>query len=104
MLSFLWSLFGNLKTLLFSVGGAIAGLYFLFLKKKTEVQEKVIKEQEYSIKVHEGKENINKQDDVIDKETKDKISEVRDNVESGKTDVEKAEILSDTLDNYFNDH
>jgi len=100
MLSFLWSLFGNVKTLLLGIGGAIVSIYFLFMKKKIEVQEDVIHSQEQAIEVHKKKEEINKQDDVIDKQTEDKIKELEEDVENLPED-QAAKKVSDALNGYF---
>lgn len=100
MLSFLWNLFGNVKTLLLGLGGAIASIWLLFLKRKVKVQEDVIHHQEDVIKVHQKKEEIHKKDEEIDKQTEDKIKELEEDVENLPED-QAAKEVSDALNDYF---
>jgi hypothetical protein len=96
----IWNLFGNFKTLLIGLGGAIASLYLILLKRKVKVQDDVIHNQEDAIEVHKKKDEIYKQDQEIDKKTQNKIDEVRENVEE-LPDEQAAQKVSDSLNDFF---
>jgi hypothetical protein len=100
MFDFFWSMFGNVKTLLIGIGGAIASIWFLLLKRKVKVQEDVIHHQERVIEVHQKKEEVHKKDEEIDKQTEDKIKELEENVENLPED-QAAQKVADSLNDYF---
>lgn len=101
MWNLIWSLFGNVKTLLIGIGGAIASIWLLLLKRKVKVQEDVIHSQETAIEVHKKKDEVHKQDQEIDKKTQDKINEVREDVEELPED-QAAQKVADSLNDFFN--
>jgi tRNA(Glu) U13 pseudouridine synthase TruD len=101
-MSTILSLIGNLWPIILGAIGLVVLLWNRIMKKRLEEQGRTIEELRNAEQVHQAKEDIHKKDDQIDQQVDDRVDELEDKIQ-GKPEQEQAEIVSDTLDDYFKD-
>jgi hypothetical protein len=79
----------------------IAFMSKLWDKKTIDDQKEQIKTQEQVINAHEVYEDILHQEIESDSKIDSQINDLHDKVDNAKSDEEAANIVSDTLDDYF---
>jgi hypothetical protein len=96
-----WGIITNIKSILIAAGSAIIGIVYWLMKRKLKNQEETINRQETAIDVYKEDHEIHKEDNKIDSETSKEIEEIKDKVSDAPTEKEAAEVVSDSLNDFF---